>query len=89
MPNTAAFAPANDRRRREAAAAAVIAIRAALSTLGAAAPALLVAAGELRLAHPDLSLEDLGQRADPPMSKEVVAGRIRRLLALAARQTAR
>jgi DNA-binding protein WhiA len=29
------------------------------------------------------SLEELGQRADPPMTKDAVAGRIRRLLAMA------
>ncbi|HEY9391935.1 MAG TPA: helix-turn-helix domain-containing protein, partial [Mycobacteriales bacterium] len=33
--------------------------------------------------HRQASLEELGQLADPPMTKDAVAGRIRRLLALA------
>jgi DNA-binding transcriptional regulator WhiA len=40
-------------------------------------------AGELRLAHKQASLEELGQLADPPLTKDAVAGRIRRLLATA------
>ena len=48
-----------------------------------AAPEHLLAAGELRLKHPQASLEELGALADPPMTKDAVAGRIRRLLALA------
>ena len=37
----------------------------------------------LRLAHKDASLEELGKLADPPLTKDAVAGRIRRLLATA------
>ena len=37
----------------------------------------------LRLKHKEASLEELGQLADPPMTKDAVAGRIRRLLAMA------
>jgi DNA-binding protein WhiA len=48
-----------------------------------AAPEHLLAAGELRLKHPQASLEELGALAEPPMTKDAVAGRIRRLLALA------
>ena len=40
-------------------------------------------AGKLRLEHRQASLEELGQLADPPMTKDAIAGRIRRLLALA------
>ena len=40
-------------------------------------------AGELRLAHRDASLDELGHHADPPLTKDAVAGRIRRLLAMA------
>ena len=36
-----------------------------------------------RLKHKQASLEELGQLADPPMTKDAVAGRIRRLLAMA------
>jgi cell division protein WhiA len=45
---------------------------------GAAEP--LIAAGRLRVAHPLVGLRELGELADPPMSKDTVAGRIRRLL---------
>ncbi len=37
----------------------------------------------LRLEHKQASLEELGQLAKPPMTKDAVAGRIRRLLAMA------
>jgi DNA-binding protein WhiA len=40
-------------------------------------------AGELRLSHRDASLDELGHHADPPLTKDAVAGRIRRLLAMA------
>jgi DNA-binding protein WhiA len=39
-------------------------------------------AGQLRLNHPDASLEELGRLADPPITKDAIAGRIRRLLQL-------
>ena len=45
--------------------------------------------GELRLEHKQASLEELGQLADPPMTKDAVAGRIRRLLAMADKRAAR
>ena len=45
--------------------------------------ALVKLAGELRLAHRDASLDELGHHAEPPMTKDPVAGRIRRLLAMA------
>jgi DNA-binding transcriptional regulator WhiA len=40
-------------------------------------------AGRLRVEHKQASLEELGQLADPPLTKDAVAGRIRRLLAMA------
>jgi DNA-binding protein WhiA len=40
-------------------------------------------AGELRLSHREASLDELGHYADPPMTKDAIAGRIRRLLAMA------
>ncbi len=43
----------------------------------------ITVAGELRLAHRDASLDELGHHAEPPMTKDAVAGRIRRLLAMA------
>ena len=46
-------------------------------------PGHLASAGHLRLQHKQASLEELGSLADPPMTKDAVAGRIRRLLAMA------
>src|ERR1700729_3281843 len=54
-----------------------------LELLGPGAPKHLVPAGRLRLANRQASLEELGQLSDPPMTKDAVAGRIRRLLAMA------
>ena len=45
-------------------------------------------AGELRLEHKQASLEELGQLHDPPLTKDAVAGRIRRLLAMADKRAA-
>ena len=40
-------------------------------------------AGDLRLEHKQASLEELGQLHDPVLTKDAIAGRIRRLLAMA------
>jgi fermentation-respiration switch protein FrsA (DUF1100 family) len=40
----------------------------------------------LRLEHKQASLEELGTLADPPLTKDAIAGRIRRLLAMADRR---
>ncbi|MFL6137879.1 MAG: DNA-binding protein WhiA [Frankiaceae bacterium] len=77
------FDDANLRRSARAAVAAGARVQRALEILGDEAPGHLIAAGMLRLAHPQASLEELGGLADPPMTKDAVAGRIRRLLALA------
>lgn len=37
-------------------------------------------AGELRLKYPDASLEQLGKLAEPSLSKDAIAGRLRRLI---------
>ncbi|MGH3716357.1 MAG: DNA-binding protein WhiA, partial [Micromonosporaceae bacterium] len=47
------------------------------------APEHLAAAGRLRVEHKQASLEELGSLASPPLTKDAIAGRIRRLLALA------
>jgi cell division protein WhiA len=60
----------------------------ALEILGDDLPDHLAQAGRLRLDHKQASLEELGQLADPPMTKDAVAGRIRRLLALADKRAA-
>ena len=44
-------------------------------------------AGQLRLAHAEASLEELGRLSDPPLSKDTVAGRIRRLHMLERKQS--
>ncbi len=77
------FDDANLRRSARAAVAASARVERALEILGDDAPEHLLVAGRLRLEHGQASLEELGQRADPPMTKDAVAGRIRRLLAMA------
>jgi DNA-binding protein WhiA len=77
------FDDANLRRSAQAAVAACSRVERALEILGEETPDHLRYAGELRLAHRDASLDELGHHADPPMTKDAVAGRIRRLLALA------
>lgn len=82
------FDDANLRRSARAAVAAGARVERALEILGDDIPDHLRAAGELRLAHKQASLEELGQHATPPMTKDAVAGRIRRLLAMADRRAA-
>ncbi len=53
---------------------------------GPEAPDHLIVAGELRIKHRQASLEELGQLAEPALTKDAIAGRIRRLLALADRR---
>src|SRR5690348_7749969 len=77
------FDDANLRRSARAAVAAGARVKRALELLGDEAPEHLVAAGHLRMQHAQASLEELGALADPPMTKDAVAGRIRRLLAMA------
>lgn len=79
------FNEANRRRASLAAAEAVARVQRALEILGPSAPPLLADAGQLRIAHPDVSLDKLAQLAEPPISKDTVAGRIRRLIRLADR----
>lgn len=43
----------------------------------------LIEAGRLRLQYPDATLTELGRLADPPISKDALAGRMRRLYKLA------
>ena len=77
------FDDANLRRSAQAAVAACARVERALEILADEVPEHLREAGELRLAHRDASLDELGHHADPPMTKDAVAGRIRRLLAMA------
>ena len=80
------FDDANLRRSARAAVAAAARVERALEILGDTVPDHLAAAGSLRVAHRQASLEELGRLADPPMTKDAVAGRIRRLLSMADRK---
>lgn len=80
------FDDANLRRSARAAVAAAARVERALNILGDDVPDHLAAAGTLRVEHRQASLEELGQLADPPMTKDAVAGRIRRLLSMADRR---
>ena len=80
------FDDANLRRSARAAVAAGARVERALEILGDEAPDHLTMAGKLRIANRQASLEELGQMADPPLTKDAIAGRIRRLLAMADRK---
>jgi DNA-binding protein WhiA len=82
------FDDANLRRSARAAVAAGARVERALEILGDEVPEHLREAGTMRLAHKQASLEELGQLAVPPMTKDAVAGRIRRLLAMADKKAA-
>ncbi|GLZ78939.1 putative sporulation transcription regulator WhiA [Actinorhabdospora filicis] len=80
------FDDANLRRSARAAVAAAARVTRALELLGEEAPGHLVEAGKLRLANRQASLEELGAMAEPQLTKDAIAGRIRRLLSLADRR---
>ncbi|MCV7248952.1 DNA-binding protein WhiA [Mycobacterium koreense] len=80
------FDDANLRRSARAAVAAAARVERALAILGDTVPSHLAEAGKLRVEHRQASLEELGRLADPPMTKDAVAGRIRRLLSMADRK---
>jgi DNA-binding protein WhiA len=82
------FDDANLRRSARAAVAASARVGRALEILGEDVPDHLVVAGRLRMDNQQASLEELGALADPPMTKDAIAGRIRRLLALADKRAA-
>ena len=70
------FDDANLRRSAQAAVAACARVDRAMEILGHSVPDHLRYAGELRLRFRDASLDELGHHADPPMTKDAVAGRI-------------
>ncbi len=82
-PRLPGFDDANHTRATHAAAAAATRAERALVILGDQVPDNLTAVAALRITHREVSLEALGRMMDPPMTKDAVAGRIRRLLALA------
>lgn len=77
------FDDANLRRSAQASVNACARVERALEILGDRVPEHLQYAGMLRLANREASLNDLGSFADPPLTKDAIAGRIRRLLAMA------
>lgn len=77
------FDDANLRRSARAAVAASARVQRAMEILGPQIPEHLKEAGDLRITHGQASLEELGSLANPPMTKDAIAGRIRRLLAMA------
>lgn len=83
------FDDANLRRSAQAAVAACARVERAMELLAdEKIPDNLRTAGNLRLQYREASLDELGQHADPPISKDTVAGRIRRLLAMADKRAA-
>lgn len=80
------FDDANLRRSAQAAVTAGAKVERALELLGEEAPEHLRAAGKLRVANKQASLDELGRLSDPPLTKDAIAGRIRRLLAMADRR---
>ncbi len=77
------FDDANLRRSARAAVAAGARVERAIEILADEVPDHLKMAGDLRLKHKQASLEELGQLHDPVLTKDAIAGRIRRLLAMA------
>ncbi|MBE6482853.1 MAG: DNA-binding protein WhiA [Actinomyces ruminicola] len=77
------FDDANLRRSVRAAVTSGARVERAFEILGDDVPEHLVQAGRLRIQNKQASLEELGRMADPQLTKDAVAGRIRRLLAMA------
>ncbi|MDP9805489.1 DNA-binding protein WhiA [Trueperella bonasi] len=77
------FDDANMRRSADAAVVAVIRVKRAFEILGEDIPANLREVGEYRIKFPEDSLNMLGDRLDPPATKDAVAGRLRRLNTMA------
>jgi hypothetical protein len=75
---------ANQAKTAEAALGQIAAIRRIEAEVGLSGlPAALVELAMLRLAHPEVSLRELGELADPPLSKSAVYHRVRRIEELA------
>lgn len=82
------FDDANLRRSAQAAVAASVRVERALEILGAEVPDHLLRAGQLRMENKQASLEELGRMHEPPLTKDAIAGRIRRLLGMADKRAA-
>jgi DNA-binding protein WhiA len=75
----------NQARALRAAGVTTDRVRRALLLLGEDVPEHLAAAARLRIDHPEVSLDALGALADPVLTKDAIAGRLRRLLSTADR----
>jgi DNA-binding protein WhiA len=75
----------NQARALRAAGVTTDRVHRALLLLGENAPEHLAAAARLRIDHPQVSLDALGALADPVLTKDAIAGRLRRLLSTADR----
>ena len=82
------FDDANMRRSADAAVIAVIRVKRAFEILGDDIPDNLREAGEFRMKYPEDSLNLLGERLNPPATKDAVAGRLRRLNTMADKRAA-
>ncbi|QOR48634.1 DNA-binding protein WhiA [Trueperella pecoris] len=82
------FDDANMRRSADAAVVAVIRVRRAFEILGEDVPANLREVGSFRIQYPEDSLNMLGDRLNPPATKDAVAGRLRRLNTMADKRAA-
>jgi len=79
---------ANLAKTADASAAQIEAIQFIADTRGLSSlPPALRDFAELRLANPDASLRELGELADPPLSKSAIYHRVRRIEELARNQT--
>jgi DNA-binding protein WhiA len=91
-PRSENFSQANLDRSAQAAVLACARLERALQILADrpdGVPEHLMAAARLRLRHRQASWEDLAQLADPPSSKNALAGRVRRVLIMADQHAAR
>ena len=80
---------ANQQKTAEAALTQIEAINALVDARGLAnLPPALAELAELRLANPEVSLRELGELADPPLTKSAVYHRVRRIEELAAEELA-
>ncbi len=81
---------ANQQKTAEAAVGQLDAINTLVDTMGLEnVPPALRELAELRLANPDVSLRELGELAEPPLTKSAVYHRVRRIEELAAEVSAR
>lgn len=83
--NRADLVTANRNRAATAGTCTADRVAAALNMVGASIADEVAVVAKLRIAHPAESMAELGRRCDPPLSKNTVAGRLRRLLEAADR----